>query len=65
MQKGMMKMSVGDRLTFNAQHPEGGAIFKTSAVVEIMCDKFCVLNNGKYRFCAFYRDLKQGNVIVL
>ena len=58
-------MAIGDRLTFIAQHPEGGAIFKTSAVVEIMCDKFCVLNNGKYRFCAFYRDLKRGNVIVL
>lgn len=58
-------MAIGDRLTFNAQHPEGGAIFKTSAVVEIMRDKFCVLNNGKYRFCAFYSDLKRGNVIVL
>ena len=58
-------MAEGDRLTFIAQHPEGGAIFKTSAVVEIMCDKFCVLNNGKYRFCALYNDLKCGRVIVL
>lgn len=58
-------MAIGDRLTFVSQHPEGGAIFQTSAVVEIMCDKFCVLNNGKYRFCALYEDLKHGRVIVL
>ena len=58
-------VGVGERITINAQHPEGGEKFTETATVEILCKKFCVLNNGKYRFCAYYDDIKHGRVIVL
>ena len=58
-------MAIGDIIRIKAQHPEGGAVFNVDAVVKEKCKKFCVLSNGKYRFCAFYGDLRCGRVIVL
>lgn len=58
-------MNVGDKIKINAKRESAQKITSEVFKVHSMHQKFCVLDNGKYRVCAFYGDLARREVIVI
>lgn len=58
-------MYIGQSITINAKRESGQKITSEVFKVHSMYQKFCVLDNGKYRVCAFYGDLARSEVIVI
>lgn len=58
-------MNVGDKITIAAKRESGQKITSEVFKVHSMYQKFCVLDNGYYRVCAFYGDLARREVIVI
>lgn len=58
-------MYIGQSITINAKRESGQKITSEVFKVHSMYQKFCVLDNGKYRVCAFYGDLARREVIVI
>ena len=58
-------MKIGDIITIQAKHSDQQGSFLLHARVYQMYDRFCVLDTGKYKTCAFYTDLKGKIPIVV
>lgn len=58
-------MEIGDIITVNVRACDHIKITQIHARVYQMYDRFCVLDTGKYKTCAFYTDLKAKIPIVV
>lgn len=61
----MNLVNIGQSITINARRAEKMLVTREEFTVYQMYHKFCVLDNGKYKVCAYYDDLKQKMPIVI
>ena len=55
----------GQSITINARRADKLFVTQENFTVYQMYPKFCVLDNGKYKVCAVYDDLKHKTPIVI
>ena len=58
-------MYTGQSITINVRRAEKLFITQESFRVYQMYPRFCVLDNGKYKVCAFYGDLKRKEPVTI
>ena len=58
-------MEKGQRITINVRKSQQSMVERVSVKVYQMYDRFCVLDNGKFKFCAFYGDIKSKEIIAM
>ena len=57
-------MQVGDRVSISAVHADSAVVSRIACTVYRMLPRFAVLDNGRYKFCAFYQDIEANKLIV-
>lgn len=58
-------MNIGDKIKIRVKHVDRNGIDVKEFTVYQMYPKFCVLDSGKYKTCAYYRDIHNGDVITI
>ena len=58
-------MNIGDKIKIRVKRGNCVGIDVQEFTVYQMYPKFCVIDNGKYKTCAYYRDIHNGDVITI
>ena len=58
-------MNTGDKIKIRVKRVDCNGIDVKEFTVYQMYPKFCVLDNGKYKTCAYYRDIHNGDVVTI